>query len=403
MAIKTVRNQIKKKRNKKTERKQTIKASLKSAMHLEDDEQARMGLKIASQFRVPASISTIPASSFSGEALYVGIDLGTSRSAIAASNGVREVVPTYVGYPKDNISKELLGSRILFGEEALKHRLSVDLVRPLARGVIQTNGQGDKNKNLIAAEQLIRYLLKRVKPKPGQPVYGVIGAPARASIQSKRFIVDAAKGILNAVMIVSEPFSVAYGMGLLDRALVVDIGAGTTDLCRLHGTFPEEDDQITLDQAGDFVDETFAALVREKYPEAQFNLNMLRALKEQNGFVSSQSERVLARFPVGGRPREFDLTDPLREACREIVPGIIQSIEKLIASFDPEFQEAIRSRVILAGGGSQMIGLAKLVEEGLSDLGGGHVTRVEEPVFAGANGALKMARRMPKRFWQVLV
>ena len=38
------------------------------------------------------------------EALFVGIDLGTSRASVSASNGVREVVPTYVGYPKDNIS-----------------------------------------------------------------------------------------------------------------------------------------------------------------------------------------------------------------------------------------------------------------------------------------------------------
>ncbi len=75
-------------------------------------------------------------------ALFVGIDLGTSRASIAASNGVREVVPTYVGYPKDNISEELLGAEPLFGELALKHRLSVELIRPLAHGVIR---DGDKS------------------------------------------------------------------------------------------------------------------------------------------------------------------------------------------------------------------------------------------------------------------
>jgi hypothetical protein len=37
------------------------------------------------------------------------------------------------------------------------------------------------------------------------------------------------------------------------------------------------------------------------------------------------------------------------------------------------------------------------------ELGGGKVTRVDEPLFAGSNGALKMAQRMPKHFWQVLV
>ncbi|MBA7650481.1 hypothetical protein ES703_58287 [subsurface metagenome] len=38
----------------------------------------------------------------------------------------------------------------------------------------------------------------------------------------------------------------------------------------------------------------------------------------------------------------------------------------------------------------------------MEELGGGRVTRVEEPVFAGANGALKMAQRMPRHFWKVL-
>jgi len=336
------------------------------------------------------------------EALFVGIDLGTSRASVSASNGVREVVPTYVGYPKDNISEELLGTEPLFGEMALKHRLSVELIRPLAKGVIQDNGPAESNKYLKAAQQLVRHLLRIARAKPGQPLYGVIGAPARASVASQRILVEAARGILDAVMIVSEPFTVAYGLGILDRALIVDIGAGTVDSCRLHGVLPTEEDQITLDTAGDFVDEKLFALIREKHPEAQFTINMIRELKERHGFVSQTSDRVIVRFPVNGKPTEFDITDELRAACKTLVPGIIGSITQLVASYDPEFQEAIRSRVILAGGGSQMIGLPELVQQGMRDLGGGKAVRVDEPIFAGSNGALKMAQRMPKHFWQML-
>jgi rod shape-determining protein MreB len=336
-------------------------------------------------------------------ALFVGIDLGTCQASISASNGVREVVPTYVGYPKDNISEEMLGAEPLFGDAALKHRLSVDLIRPLAHGVIQTNRKGGNNKYLTAAKQLVRHLLEKARPKPDNPVYGVIGAPARASIASKRILIDAARGVLDAIMIVSEPFVVAYGLGILDQVLVIDIGAGTIDLCRLHGTLPETEDQITLDEAGDFVDEKLSSLIRRKHPKAQFNVNMVRRLKEQYGFVSDHTDRVTACFPVQGRPKDFDITDELRTACRAIVPGIVNSIAELIATYDPEFQEAIRSNVILAGGGSQMIGLPNLIEEAMAELGGGKVTRVDEPLFAGSNGALKMAQRMPRHFWQVLV
>ncbi len=61
--------------------------------------------------------------------------------------------------------------------------------------------------------------------------------------------------MLNAVIIVLEPFAVAYGMGILDQALTVDNGAGTVDLCRLHRTLPEKEDQIALDEAGDYIEE----------------------------------------------------------------------------------------------------------------------------------------------------
>ncbi|MHC4807283.1 MAG: rod shape-determining protein, partial [Planctomycetota bacterium] len=170
----------------------------------------------------------------------------------------------------------------------------------------------------------------------------------------------------------------------------------------LHGTLPEEHDQITLDEAGDFVDEKLFSLIQKRYPKAQFNVNMVRMLKERYGFVSKKTDPVTARFPVEGRPKDFDITDELRTACRSIVPGIIDSVARLLATYDPEFQETIRSNVILAGGGSQMIGLPTLIDQGMNELGGGRVTRVEEPVFAGANGALKMAKRMPRRFWKVL-
>ena len=129
---------------------------------------------------------------------------------------------------------------------------------------------------------------------------------------------------------------------------------------------------------------------------------MVKALKENHGFVAESADKIVAKFPVKGRPQAIDITNELRAACRSIVPPIIDAIADLIASYDPEFQEDLRHHVILAGGGSQMIGLAKLVEEGMEELGGGKVTCVKEPVFGGANGALKMAKRMPREFWQVL-
>ncbi len=35
-------------------------------------------------------------------------------------------------------------------------------------------------------------------------------------------------------------------------------------------------------------------------------------------------------------------------------------------------------------------------------LGGGKVIRVEEPIYGGSNGALKIAHDMPQKFWEDL-
>src|SRR5262245_22632120 len=63
--------------------------------------------------------------------LYMGIDFGTSRSSVAASNGVRETIASLVGYPKDVVAKKLLKKDVLFGDEALEKRLSLNFFRPL--------------------------------------------------------------------------------------------------------------------------------------------------------------------------------------------------------------------------------------------------------------------------------
>ena len=46
---------------------------------------------------------------------------------------------------------------------------------------------------------------------------------------------------------IEDHFVVAYGLDYLDDVLVIDIGAGTVDLCRMHGTMPGEADQLTLE------------------------------------------------------------------------------------------------------------------------------------------------------------
>src|SRR5690349_1597226 len=195
--------------------------------------------------------------------LYLGIDLGTSRTSVCASNGQRETLASYVGYPKDVVARKLLKKDKLFGQEALEKRLSLDLYRPLGEGVIKQNDKDAKTNqaNMRAAQDLIREIIARAQPRKDELVYAVIGAPAQASIHNKKAILDAARESVDSVMLCSEPFSVAYGLDWLEDVLVIDIGAGTTDLCRMRGTMPEDADQLTNTYAGDYVDRTLYDLM----------------------------------------------------------------------------------------------------------------------------------------------
>ncbi len=339
--------------------------------------------------------------------LWIGMDLGTSRTAIASSNGLRANTYSLVGYPKDVVSRKLLGDGPLFGADVIKHRLSLDVYRPLEGGVIKgSNDEGDAKSaeaNMRAARDLVKHCIALARPEKDQLIYAVIGTPAQASVKNRKAIFDAAREEVDSAMVASEPFTVAYGLDQLTDTLVIDIGAGTADLCRMHGTMPNEEDQITITAAGDSIDRTLAKLIRKNHPEVQFSDNMLTQAKEKFADVSANAAKAVVKWPVNGKPTDIDISKEMKDACLSIVPPIVESLAKLIATFDPEFQAVLRGNVLLGGGGSQIKGLGDAIAAYMdAHLGGGHVTTVEEPVYAGANGALKIAHDMPNEFWEQL-
>jgi len=65
-----------------------------------------------------------------GKKIHIGIDLGTSRSSTAASNGEKKWITSYVGWPKDFVAAQVVGKEVLFGDEALENRLSPKSAAP---------------------------------------------------------------------------------------------------------------------------------------------------------------------------------------------------------------------------------------------------------------------------------
>jgi rod shape-determining protein MreB len=327
--------------------------------------------------------------------LHVGIDLGTSRSAISASNQEKTWIESYVGWPKDFVSQKLLGKRVLFGEDALVNRLSLEVYRPLEYGVIKEGSA----KNAEAVRELIGHLIELVEPKPDQKIYAVIGVPAESFRVNKLAIKKAVAEQVYSMMVVSEPFAVAYGQDLLNNAMVIDIGAGTVDFCIMHGTMPTEEDQRTILTAGDYIDQQLFNMLHERYPSADFTRNMVRHFKESHAFVGEANGKVEVDIPVHGKPVPHDITEDMRRACESILPAIAETTTEMIAKFDPEYQAMIRNNVVLAGGGSQIRGLREHLEAILKEYGPATVRCVEDPLFGGADGSLALAKDMPAEYW----
>jgi rod shape-determining protein MreB len=334
------------------------------------------------------------------EVVNVGIDLGTSRSSISTSAGQRHVVDSYVGWPLDMVARKVLRRQVLIGRDALDNRSMLDLHRPLEAGLIKDGSEKDE----AAVRELLRHLLALAGLDPGgrdgAKVRAVVGVPAEALRVNKQHVRKALQGAVDSLLIVSEPFAVAYGLEALLHTMIIDIGAGTTDLCVMNGRLPTEEDQRTLTVAGDWIDEQLARLLRERHPQARFSIHMVRAWKEEASFVGDPRSPVVVTVPVDGKPTELDISTEMRQACEGILPPLVESMLDLLSRVDPEYQEKVRNNVVLSGGTGLIRGLGPRLEKALADVGGGRVRVVKDPVFVGSDGGLAIAQDAPDSDWE---
>jgi rod shape-determining protein MreB len=334
--------------------------------------------------------------------LLIGIDLGTSQSAISTSSGERHVVDSYVGWPVDAVARKILKKDVVFGQDAVDNRTMLDLHRPLERGLLKEGSEKDQQ----AIRELLSHLMDlagvAAERKKGAKVRAVVGVPAEALRVNKQHVREAMRGFVDGLIIVSEPFAVAYGLDALLHAIVVDVGAGTTDFCVMRGRYPTEEDQRTLTNAGDWVDEQLAKLLKERHPGISVSIHTVRGWKEKSSFMGKNPNPVVVSVPVGGKPSEIDITEEMRQACEALGPPVAETMLDLIAAAESEYQEQVRNNVILAGGSSAIPGFGAFLANSLREFGGGKIRKVKDPVFVGADGGLALAKDAPKSDWEKL-
>ncbi|MBF0626030.1 MAG: rod shape-determining protein [Magnetococcales bacterium] len=327
--------------------------------------------------------------------LLLGIDLGTSRTMIMSNRGAKETVRTVVGYPKDIIGVKILNRTSVFGDDALAKRSYMNLFFPLHDGVLKEASERDTE----AARELLQHVISLANPQPDDEVYGILGVPARASEANKLQLLKITDGLMDLAMVISEPFMVAYGLNKLTNAIVIDIGAGTVDICVMRGTIPAPDDQLTLLKAGNFINEVLSNAISEAYPDVQMTPLLAEKIKEGHGFVGEPHQKAVVTLRSKGKPVPHDLTAEIRIACESVVPEILEGIKRLVTRIDPEDQEESLRNIILAGGGSRLVGLDQMLAEGLREYGEVSVSRVTDADYAGSAGALKLATELPSEYW----
>lgn len=348
-------------------------------------------------------------------AIHVGIDLGTNTSVIVASrDGVsldlkQDMVRSVVGFPKAGIIPGILPNdkEPMFGDEAISFRLHLDLKWPLHEGFVH---------DVEVCRLLTKRLRLLVDPDANEVLWGVVGAPANASPERQRDIRASMVGVLDRLLIVPEPFLAAMGLredpgfkkggGSKDptkHSLIVDIGAGTTDLCLVRGYFPTTNDQISFPQAGNFVDDLIFQGICRRYPDLKLTRVTITQLKEAHSFVDGFERDAKVKVYVDGRPRILDFGEIIQEACDALVPLIIKGVKELLARCDSDSIVDVMQNILVTGGGSEIQGLCEKIQNKLTDEGYdcARTSRPSDYKRLVAHGALKIAENVRDDQWQV--
>jgi len=296
----------------------------------------------------------------------VGIDLGTANTLIwVKGKGIIIREPSVVARQKK--SKEILAigtsAKKMMGRVPAK----IEVVRPLRDGVVA---------DFDAAAAMLEHYIKKVHesgtaiPKIPRPKV-VIGIPSGVTEVERRAVADAAVAAgAREAHLIEEPMAAAIGADLKIEGprgkFVIDIGGGTTEIAVISMGGIVIGRSIRV--AGDEMNEAIIKFARLKYSlllgeptaeDVKINIGSARSGKKENYHV------VRGRDLETGLPRSIKFTGTeVREALSPIIREIIQNIAETLEETPPELISDIMEKgILMAGGGSLIKGIDKLVEE----------------------------------------
>jgi rod shape-determining protein MreB len=292
----------------------------------------------------------------------LAIDLGTSNTLVfVRGEGIVLNEPSIVSIREADHSILAVGNeaKAMIGRTPPEIRV----IQPLKSGVIA---------DFEMTEQMLNYFIGRTQRwlrTVLQPQV-VIGVPAGITQVERRAVRDSARHAgAREVYLVEEPVAAAIGAGLPVQEpggnLIVDIGGGTTEVAviSLAGVIF----CTSIRVAGDEMNEAILQHIRKNYNlligDRQAEDLKLTLGSACPGDAPPRSVEVKGRDLADGIPKTITLNeDEIREALREPVTTILETVRTCLERTPPELAaDLVDSGIVVTGGGSLLRGLDRLL------------------------------------------
>lgn len=313
-------------------------------------------------------------------ATEIGIDIGTSKTVIFSSSKVVLELPSMVTVDAETWEP------LYYGEKARqtlgRTPESLVCVAPIKHGIIADYD--------IAEMMLKTYMKQAFGNKIVRPRIMATLPAGLTELQhhSLANVVESAGG--RSISVIEGPLAVAFGLGLDFKkpqgSLIVDIGAGTTDIAVVSmGGISVCDSFKTASQ--DF-DAQIARYIRKEY-SIEIGPLMAESIKKQIGTVVERPVEIAmvakGRNVFTGLPESFEITSlEVYEAVKETADSICNAIRSVLSKTDPDLVRDINEEgLYLTGGGSLINGMDSLI----ANYTGTAVHMLEDPTHSVVRGA----------------